>query len=110
MAYKVSGTTIVMTRGDTMVAPIFITDANGEPYTPNPGDEIRFAMKANYSDKAPILKKTIPIDTLTLTLEPNDTKHLEFGGYVYDMQLTTADGVVDTFIPKGNIMITEEVD
>lgn len=110
MAYRVSGTTIVMTRGDTMIAPIFISDSNGDPYIPSDGDQIRFAMKASYSDSSPVLKKEIPIHTMTLTIEPEDTKHLEFGNYVYDIQLTTAEGVVDTFIAKATIMITEEVD
>ena len=54
--------------------------------------------------------KDIPIDTLTLTLLPEDTKDLSFGKYVYDIQLTKADGTVDTFITKATIKITEEVD
>ena len=105
MSYSVSGTTITLTRGDTFVALISITKQDGTPYVPNDGDKVRFAMKAK-----PLVVKDIPIDTLTLTLHPEDTKGLSFGKYVYDIQLTKADGTVDTFITKATIKITEEVD
>ena len=110
MSYSVSGTTITLTRGDTFVALISITKQDGTPYVPNDGDKVRFAMKAKYEDPEPLVVKDIPIDTLTLTLHPEDTKGLSFGKYVYDIQLTKADGTVDTFITKATIKITEEVD
>ena len=110
MAYSISGTNITMTRGDTMVALITITQPNGYPYVPSEGDKIRFAMKEDYSDVKPLLIKDIPIDTMQLVIEPEDTADLHFGKYVYDVQLTKADGVVDTFITKANIRIAEEVD
>lgn len=110
MSYSVSGTTITLTRGDTFVALISITKQDGTPYVPNDGDKVRFAMKAKYEDPEPLVVKDIPIDTLTLTLRPEDTKDLSFGKYVYDIQLTKADGTVDTFITKATIKITEEVD
>lgn len=94
----------------TFVALISITKQDGTPYVPNDGDKVRFAMKAKYEDPEPLVVKDIPIDTLTLTLHPEDTKDLSFGKYVYDIQLTKADGTVDTFITKATIKITEEVD
>lgn len=109
MSYNVSGTTITLTRGDTFVAIITITDSDGEPYVPVVGDSIRFAMKSTYSDAEPLLVKEIPIDTMKLTLEPEDTTNLKFGQYVYDIQLTKATGEVDTFITMAKIKITEEV-
>ena len=109
MSYNVSGTTITLTRGDTFMALITITDSENNPYMPVEGDTIRFAMKATYADEEPLLVKDIPIDTMKLVLEPEDTKHLAFGKYVYDIQLTIATGEVDTFITKAKINITEEV-
>lgn len=109
MSYNVSGTTIALTRGDTFMALITITDSENNPYIPVEGDTIRFAMKATYSDAVPLLVKDIPINTMKLILEPEDTKHLAFGRYVYDIQLTRATGEVDTFITKAKINITEEV-
>ncbi len=109
MSFTVSGTTITLTRGDTFRAVISIYEADGSAYTPADGDAIRFAMKANFQDPIPLLVKDIPTDTLELVLESADTKRLAFGKYVYDIQLTKANGDVDTFITKATIRITEEV-
>lgn len=116
MSYSISGTTITMTRGDTFKTLITInvndpeSDGHIEPYVPSEGDSVRFAMKEKYSDPEPLLVKEIPIDTMRLVLYPEDTAGLEFGNYVYDIQLTKVNGEVDTFIPKARIKITEEVD
>ena len=110
MSFSVSGTTITLTRGDTFKAAILITRQDGSPYVPTSGDKIRFAMKAKYEDQTPLLVKDIPIDTMRLILNPEDTKNFNFGKYVYDIQLTKEDGTVDTFITKASIKITEEVD
>lgn len=110
MSYNISGTTITLTRGDTLNALISITDSEGNPYTPMEGDSIRFAMKSKITDENPILNIDIPIDTMELIIQPEDTKHLNFGSYVYDIQLTKANGVIDTFITKSVFKLTEEVD
>ena len=108
MSYSVSGTMITLTRGDTFSALITITDLNDNQYIPMNGDRIRFAMKNDYNDETPLLIKEIPIDTMILTLNPEDTKHLPFGKYVYDIELTKATGEVDTFITKAILKLTEE--
>lgn len=110
MSYKVKGTTITLTRGDTFSATIKIVQPNGEEYVCSSGDRIRFAAKANIKDEKPIIFKEIPIGTMTLTLQPEDTKELPFGTYIYDIELTKSTGEVDTFITKSNLVITEEVD
>ena len=74
MSYSVSGTMITLTRGDTFTALITITDSEGNQYVPVKGDRIRFAMKTDYEDGAPLLIKEIPIDTMILVIEPEDTK------------------------------------
>lgn len=73
MSYSVSGTMITLTRGDTFTALITITDSEGNQYVPVKGDRIRFAMKTDYEDGAPLLIKEIPIDTMILVIEPEDT-------------------------------------
>lgn len=111
MSYTVKKTSITLTRGDTFKAQISITDKDGNPYVPQEGDTVRFAMKKSYldPDTEVLIRKNIPMDTLILTLEPEDTKELPFGSYVYDIQLTTAAGEVDTFITKASLTLTEEV-
>ena len=109
--YTVKKTSITLTRGDTFKAQISITDKDGNPYEPQEGDSVRFAMKKNYNDpdSKVLIVKNIPMDTLILTLDPEDTKELPFGTYVYDIQLTTAAGEIDTFITKASLTLTEEV-
>ena len=114
---KIKGNTIEMTRGDTLAVTVSIADENGQAYTPDENDVIRFALKhadmtlgrKEYKDVNPLINKTIPNDTLVLQLDPADTKTLDFGEYVYDIELTHAGGVVDTFIANERFIISPEV-
>lgn len=110
MSQSVKKTTITMTRGDTLKLTVNLMDASGAPYIPQEGDAMRFACKKDYSDTEVLIEKDIPMDTMLLHLEPSDTKPLDFGDYVYDMQITFANGDVDTFIDKAIFRLTEEVD
>jgi hypothetical protein len=47
---------------------------------------------------------------MLLVIYPEDTKELEFGSYVYDIQLTKANGDIDTFITASKFKITAEVE
>lgn len=117
MSYQVKGNTIILTRGDTLLLKVDILK-DGEAYTPEDGDVVRFALKhktmtagkGEYTDEEPIFTKTIPNDTLILQINPNDTKELPFADYVYDIQITFADGAVDTFITASTFRLTPEVD
>ena len=108
---------VQMTRGDTLVAHLEITTSTGETYTPQEGDSIRFALKharmnssrTKFEDDQPVLIVNIPIDTMTLEIASEDTKGLAFGEYVYDVELTTADGAVDTFIAEAKLILRPEV-
>lgn len=117
MSHSLNGNKIKLTRGDTLRLRVDIK-IDGEVYTPQLGDKVRFALKrsamssdrSRFMDNTPLIKKDIPINTMILELEPKDTKNLGFGKYVYDVQITFADGTVDTFITKETFEITEEVD
>lgn len=106
---KIVGTKISLTRGDTLKVKVSMVKPNGSEYIPDGSDSIRFAMKKHYEDTSVLIEKTIPNDTRLLWLEPSDTKPLEFGTYVYDIQLTHSDGDVDTFIDRAIFELTEEV-
>ena len=111
MTATVKGTTINLTRGDTLKVKIDISTSDDEPYVPLANDVIRFAMKKTYKDAEPLLTKIIDNNSLILQLDPLDTKDLKQpSDYVYDIQLTHANGDVDTFISKGKLRIIEEVD
>ena len=116
-----SNNTIIMTRGDSLRTSLTLGQSiDGEvvPYVPLEGDVIRFALKHNtynssfteFLDEEPLILKIIPNDTLVLALEPEDTKKLGFGDYVYDIQITLADGTVDTFIDNATFRLAPEVD
>lgn len=103
---------ITMTRGDTF-ARTLILKKNGQTYTPESGDVIRFAMAKVYKGKTGyelLIEKTIDNSTLLWKLDPEDTADLEYGKYVYDLQMTYADGTVETFADKKQFILTEEVE
>lgn len=111
----INGTNISMTKGDTEYIHVEIKNlSDGTEYVPQEGDTIRFAVKKNYSDAEPLIYKEIPINTMILTIEPQDTKDLQAGGsagrYKYDIQLTQANGDVHTVIPRSSLTILEEVE
>lgn len=109
MSQKVKGNTIIMTRGDTLKVKVNLSNKDGTPYTPQEGDTIRFACKQDYGEYPLLIRKEVPTDTMLLKLEPSDTKELSFGDYVYDIEITFANGDVDTFVDRGTLRLTEEV-
>ena len=103
---KITGNTIYLTRGDSFYCGVYIT-YNDEPYTPQERDVIAFRLKhkklnsarTDYTDPEPLVTKVIPNDTLVLHLVPEDTEPLEFGVYVYNVDITIAEtGDKYTFI------------
>ena len=107
---KVSNNKITLTRGDTCRIKLSLKDSSGEDFVPGDGDVIRFAAKRHYSDPEPVIYIIVPNDTLILEIKPEDTKNLDFGTYVYGMQITFKDGTIDTFVSKSMLRIEEEVD
>jgi len=108
---NVQGTTISMTRGDTAKILLTLTQYNDTPYEPVEGDTIRFALKRNYTDARTLMKIDIPAEIpLILHIKPSDTKKLPYGSYKYDIQLSRADGTIDTFIDRATFTLTEEVE
>lgn len=110
---------ITHTRGDTMLRTVTLKyKGSDDVYVPEEGDEVRFALKhaamtagrKQFVDEEPLIYKVIPTDTMLLRLEPEDTKPLDFGTYVYDIQITYSDGSVETPIKEASFTLTPEVD
>lgn len=102
---------ITLVRGDTVEIPVTIRLRNGEKYIPSEGDVVRFALKDGYGDDVPVLiHKVLPNDSLILRLESCETKEImaKKKPYVYDVELTTANGYVDTVV-RGIVNVLEEV-
>ena len=109
---KVDGNNITMTRGDSETISIFCRneDLTLAPFVT--GDIIYFTVKANMHEEIITLQKIITIFTdgkAIVVIAPLDTKELAFRSYVYDVQLTKADGTVSTIIPPSKFIIGGEV-
>ena len=116
MAVSINGTTITLTRGDTLDTTVKIYDSSGTEYVPEEGEIVRFALKAKFSDLTPVIEKELDIHNLQLRLESNETKLLDnpvrkgsVKTYYYDIQITHLDGTVDTFISEAELNVTPEV-
>ena len=116
--YVIDGTNIKLTRGDSFYCEVGMKrKESGEPYEPQTGDYVRFYLKrsilnppkSEYADRNPLISKLIPTNTMILHLDPEDTKNLGFGEYVYDVELTFANGDVDTFINNAKFILAPEV-
>ena len=105
-----------MTRGDTVQIRVGMRfKGSKEYYIPEQGDIVRFAMSTKvdgccrcHEEEETKLTKVIPNDTLVLRLDPVDTKVLDFGEYWYDIEISFADGRVDTFIADATIELGRE--
>lgn len=105
--YKVIDNTIYITRGDSAVLSCDITKKDGSKYTLQEGDVLEFTIKRNASTKEVVIHKVI--EDGVFKLEPSETEGLAYGTYKYDVQLTFADGSVDTIITPSDFVVLEEV-
>ena len=110
MSANVQGTTIYLTRGDTLSLNLYVAYTDGSPYEKTEGDVCWFSVKRTYDrDEEYLIHKQINLDTMTLFLESSDTEVLEYGEYKYDIQMELVNGVVDTIVPRSTLVILEEV-
>lgn len=105
--FKIKGTSIELTRGDTAVFDLALTDADGIEYTIHPGDVIVFSLKASTASNRYLLQKEFTDSTMKI--DPSDTSALSCGTYIYDIQLTNREGDVFTVVEPSKFAIKEEV-
>lgn len=102
---------IVVTRGDTEVITIEMSDENGAiPFVT--GDTVYFTIKIDANTATKVLQKTVTTFTngkAVITLLPADTSSLAYGFYVYDIQFNRADGNVKTIVKPSTFKLAEEV-
>lgn len=107
MSYSIKGNRIRLTRGDTLVAEVGIANPDGTAYEVQEGDSVRFKC-TDVPGGAVLIAKDVTSGTLRL--DPEDTDALPFGSYFFDVQMTFANGTVDTFIHEGTLVIDDEAD
>lgn len=98
---------ISITRGDSAIFALAVKKADGEPYEISEGDTVIFTVKKSTYDKEIITQKTVVNGVITIN--PDDTKNLEYGTYYYDVELTQADGFVSTVISPHKFIVEQEV-
>lgn len=108
--YKVNDDgSIEMIRGDSVELDVVIyqTDSSGDviEYIPQEGDDITFTVKRSTKDSEVLIQK----HGSHISILPEDTESLEYKKYKYDVQLTLADGTVDTIIPPSMFIVRDEV-
>lgn len=106
----VTANKIQLTRGDTMILEVSLKDESGNAYIPVETDNLYFRVKRNASAKEVLIEKSIPIDTMILQLEEEDTDHLKFGSYVYEVELVTNENHHFTAIANKEFELTEELE
>jgi hypothetical protein len=114
--FKTCGNNIYITRGDSSTLAVDILNADGTAYSMVDGDVINFTVKKHATDAAALISKSTSDSTITVTgneasigINPGDTKSLDYGIYLYDVQITHKDGSVDTFITPTPFSVMEEV-
>ena len=107
-----SGTNLAMTRGDSEWLWVRITDREGNYVPFVAGDTVYFTVKDNSHTETIRFQKIITEfieGKAYITIDPIDTKSMEYGRYSYDVQITFANGTVKTVIRPAVFEILDEV-
>ena len=105
--------TISLPRGDIRNVRFQINDGS-QVYTDF--DEIYFTVKKDYKKEDYLIQKKLSAKSITLDkesgffsfrLEPEDTNELNYGTYVFDIEINKGDVIKQTSL--GQLIITEEV-
>lgn len=109
MLYVNPDGTIKLTRGDTARLEVSIkNDLTNSDYEMTFEDVLRFTIKKTVNDSTPAVQKVVT-GSNQFHIEPEDTKPLSFGKYLYDVELTTASGDVYTVIVPTTFEVLKEV-
>lgn len=75
---------VTLTRGDSAKFTLTLTDSEGEAYDYS-NDVVKFGVKRSAFDASCVLEKTV--EDGVITLEPADTEGMEFGDYLYAVEV-----------------------
>lgn len=102
---------MILVRGDTGAIKFQRLDSSGEPITVAP-TAMYFTVKKSYTNSTDIFQKTLADMTMDedgtwhFIIAPEDTASLDYGSYVFDLEVTTNDYVQT--IAKGKLILEEE--
>ena len=109
---RITGTNIKMIRGDSESITVTLADTDGNTLDFEEGDTIFFTVKESVHT-AKIIFQNIVVEfdngEAIIEILPEDTNQLRPKEYVYDIQLTRADGSVTTIIKPSKFIIEGDV-
>lgn len=106
-----------MIRGDSATFHFHREDADGTVITETPTD-VFFTVKESFDDDGFVIQKKLSDGSITIdqnyeyhfTILPDDTNELEFGDYVYDVEVIRNEAGTDKqTISKGSFNLETEV-
>lgn len=89
--FKVINNKVYLTRGDSATLPLDVADKNGNAYAVQSDDAVVLTVKKTTADMAYLIQKRL--NNGTFSFIPTDTESWDYGDYVYDVQLTMANGI-----------------
>lgn len=97
---------MVITQGDSAFIQVDVKTLEGGLYEIKEDDVITMTVRK----RANSLKtfEEVAVGNM-ITIVPEDTKSAAPGSYIYDVQLVTGQGIVQTIVPVSNFYIEEEV-
>ena len=101
------GNNIKMTRGDSEAITV---SCEQQPFVE--GDKITITVRKSKKDTTKVMQKDVTEfveGKALISIEPSDTSSLAFGDYIYDIQITRADGTVKTIIKPATFTVELEV-
>lgn len=109
MLYVDKNNNIRLTRGDTARFVVSVkNEVTQQSYDIQSTDTLTMTIKDSIRDGEACVQKTSTGSNVFHIL-PSDTSGLNFGKYVYDVQLTTASGDVYTVVEPATFELMEEV-
>jgi hypothetical protein len=109
---KVKGTNLSMIRGDSESITISYDARNDTETLFEDGDIVYFTVKYSVNSEKKLLQKIVTeFDNGKAIIEilPEDTKHMPFRTFVYDIQLNKLNGTVTTIVPPSDFTVEGEV-
>ena len=103
----INGTNISMTRGDSESITVSLQGSSFEA-----GDKVEITVRKYAEHTVKLIHKTVTEfedGKAVIAIYPEDTASMSFGSYIYDIQLTRADGAVYTIIKPSKFDILTEV-
>nr|DAH32140.1 MAG TPA: hypothetical protein [Caudoviricetes sp.] len=103
---------IRMPRGD--IKTISFSIYSGNAISTEALDDIYFTVKRNENDRHPVIQKRLSREEIGhqgnsyfITIMPEDTDCLEFGSYLFDIEIVKMPKIKQTFL--GILTLTKEV-